>query len=47
MHAKLFGCLALVAFVVREDFKDVAPLKLPNGVSIGDTGAMHLNNETV
>jgi hypothetical protein len=47
MHAKLLGCFALVAFVVPENLKDVAPLKLPNRVSIGDSGAVHLNNKTV
>jgi hypothetical protein len=47
VHAKLFSGFALVAFVVREDFKDVATLKLPNGIRVENTGTMHLNHKTV
>ena len=47
VHAELICGLALVAFVVRENLKNVAPLELPNGVSVGDACTVHLNNETV
>jgi hypothetical protein len=30
MHAQFVGSLALIAFVVCEDFEDVAALELPN-----------------
>jgi len=34
MHAKLFGSLALIALVVGQNFKDVAPLELPNSLRV-------------
>jgi hypothetical protein len=47
VHAEFVSGLALIAFVVRKDFKNIASLKLPNGVGVGDTGAVHLNDKTV
>jgi hypothetical protein len=47
MHAKFIGSLALIAFIVREDLKDIAALELPNGIRIRDARTMHLNDKTV
>jgi hypothetical protein len=47
VHAKLLCGFALIALVVRENLKDITPFELPNGVSVGDTSTMHLNDKTV
>ena len=47
MHAKLFGGLALIAFVVREDLEDIAALELPDRLGVVDSGVMHLGDEAV
>jgi hypothetical protein len=47
VHAKLIRSLALVAFIIREDLKDIAALELPNGIRVRDAGTMHLNDKTV
>ena len=47
MHAEFFGGLALVAFVLRQNFKDVALFELTNGLRVRDAGAVHLRDQTV
>ena len=47
VHAEFVGGLALVSLVLRKHFEDVAFLELANGIHIGDTGAVHLRNESV
>jgi hypothetical protein len=47
MHAEFFGSFALVASVVCKHFEDVASLKLANRLRIGNSGTVHLNDETV
>jgi hypothetical protein len=47
MHAELLGSLALIAFVLRKNFKDVAPLELADRIRIGNSGTVHLNDKTV
>jgi len=47
VHAELFSGLALIALVVSEDLKDVTLLELANGFRVGDTGAVHLCNESI
>jgi hypothetical protein len=47
MHAEFIGSLALIALVVRENLKDVAALKLANGIGVGNARGVHLRNETV
>ena len=47
MHPELRRRLALVAPVMGEDLEDIALLELLDGVGVGDTGAVHLENETV
>jgi hypothetical protein len=47
MHTKLFGSFALVAFVMREHLEDVTFLELANGFRVGNTGAVHLCDESV
>lgn len=47
MHAKFFSGLALVAFVLRQNFKDVALFELTNGLRVGDAGAVHLRDQAV
>ncbi len=47
MHAEFFCSLALVAFMVSEHLEDVALLELLDGVRVGDSGAVHLDNDSV
>jgi hypothetical protein len=47
VHAKLFGGFALVSPVVRKHFENVALLELAHSLRIGNTGAMHLRDQTV
>ncbi len=47
VHSELLGGLALVAFVVGEDFEQVAALELTDSFVVGDSGAVHLHYETV
>ena len=47
VHSKFLGRLALVAFVVRQDFEKIAALEMPDSLTVGDAGAMHLRDETV
>ena len=47
VHAKFFGGLALVAFVMREHLKDVTFLELANRLVIGNPGTMHLSNQNI
>ena len=47
MHAKFFSSLALVAFVLRQNFKNVALFELTNGLRVRDAGAVHLRNQAV
>ena len=47
VHTKFFGCFALVAFVLREHFEDVAFFELAKGLRIGDAGTVHLRDQAV
>jgi hypothetical protein len=47
VHTKLFGGFALVSFMVREHFEDIALLELTYGFHVGNAGAMHLRDQTV
>lgn len=47
MHSKFFSSLALIALVMRENFKDVASFELAKRIGVGDTGAVHLEDQTV
>jgi hypothetical protein len=47
MHAEFFSRLALVAFVLGQNFKDVALFELTNGLRVRDAGAVHLRNQAV
>jgi hypothetical protein len=47
MHTEFFGGFALVALVLGEHFKDVTLLELPNGLRVGNAGAVHLRNQTI
>jgi len=47
MHAKFFGCLALVAAVAGEDFGDETLFELTHCIGIGDAGGVHLYDEIV
>ena len=47
VHTKLFGSFALVSSVMREHFENVALFELTYSFRIGDTGAMHLRDQTV
>ena len=47
VHAEFFGGLALVALVLRQNFKDVALFELTNGLRVRDAGAVHLRDQTV
>ncbi len=40
VHAELFGCLALVALMLRQHFEDVALFELTNGLRVGDAGTV-------
>jgi hypothetical protein len=44
MHAQLGRGFALVPFVVREYFEDVAPLELSDGIRVRHTGTVHLRH---
>ncbi len=41
VHAQSLCCLALIALVLGEHFKDVAPLELAESTRLADPGAMH------
>lgn len=47
VHTKLFGSPALIALMMRENLKDIAPFELANSICIRDTGTMHLNDKGV
>ena len=47
LHAKLFGGLALVAFMVREHLQDVALFELPDRLVISHSGSVHLRNQNI
>ena len=47
VHAEFFGGLALVALVLRQNFKDVALFELTNGLRVRDAGAVHLRDRAV
>ena len=47
MHAKFFGGFALIALMVSEHFEDVTLLELANGFRVGNTGTVHLRNESI
>ena len=47
MHAEFFSGLALVSFVLRQNFKDVALFELTNGLRVRDAGAVHLRDQAV
>ena len=47
VHAELIGRFALVTFVVRQYFEDVALLELANGLRVRDAGAVHLHDQAV
>lgn len=47
MHAELFGGPALITLVMRENFEDVAPLELLDGIRVRDPGAVHPRYDSV
>jgi hypothetical protein len=47
VHAELFRSFALISFVMRQHFEDVALLELTNGLRVRDTGAVHLRDQSV
>lgn len=47
VHAKLFGRLALVALVAGQNFKNVAPLELPDRLRVRDSSTVHLRDQAV
>ena len=47
MHAELFGCLALVAAMARQDFCDKTFFELTDRIGVGNAGGVHLEDEAV
>ena len=47
VHSELFGGLALISFVMRENLKEVTAFELTERVGVRDTGAMHLGDKAV
>ena len=47
MHAKFFGCFALIAFVLGENLEQVTALELPDRVVVGDAGIVHVRDQSI